>query len=271
MYPIMKRIAFLLLSALALTACKSSNQSETKEINYQNKGHELVAEMVNKVGTYKLLHDRKDVVYTYQYETPDGKKDISTEKYIFAGELSYGLYRQHERTFPEMEGSVEMAYDGKEFWLKNGDTLVTDSAKLDVVRFKRPTNFYWFAMFQKLLNPGLNYEYLGEDKAKGNVYDVVKITFESKNDKPTDIYQIYINKETKLVDHFLFTVVDYNVVEVPFLMELEYEEIDGLLIPTKRRYKKSTWEAEVSDDPWILVNWMDIKFNNGLSPSDFMK
>jgi len=52
-------------------------------------------------------------------------------------------------------------------------------------------------------------------------------------------------------------------------MEVEYEDIDGLMIPTKRRYKRSTWEADVSEGPWIDVNWTDIKFNNGLTPADF--
>ena len=59
--------------------------------------------------------------------------------------------------------------------------------------------------------------------------------------------------------------------ETPLLMEVDYETIDGLMIPTKRRYKRSTWDAEVSEDPWIDVTWTDIKFNNGLTPEDFMK
>lgn len=54
-------------------------------------------------------------------------------------------------------------------------------------------------------------------------------------------------------------------------MQLEYEQIDGMLIPTKRQYKKSTWNAAISDAPWILVTWSDIKFNNGLKKMDFKK
>lgn len=265
----MMKLLVISLLAMGLVSCTTSTEKEETTTLFKNKGHELVVKLSEKVGEYQKLRNKHDVIYTYRYETPDGKVDVSTEKYMFDGELSYGEYRQHERTFPEMEGTVEMAYDGNDYWLKNNGVLITDSAKIDVVKFKRPTNFYWFAMFQKLLNPGVNYEYLGEEKSNDQEYDIVKITFDSKNGNPTDIYQLYINRETMLVDHFLFTVVDYGVVDTPFLMELEYEEIDGLLIPTKRRYKKSTWDAKLTDEPWILVNWTNIKFDNGLTPKDF--
>ena len=82
-------------------------------------------------------------------------------------------------------------------------------------------------MFQKLLDPGLNYEYIGEQNIEGKEYEIVKITFKSNNSKPTDIYQLYINKETSLVDQFLFTVADFGKMEVPNLMRLKHEGIDG--------------------------------------------
>lgn len=238
---------------------------------FKNKGHELVYNLVEKVGSYKKLRSKKDVVYTYTYATPDGKADISTEKYIFNGELSYGAYKQHERTLPNLKGTLEQGYDGKEYWIKLEGEELKDSALIKRVMFTRPTNFYWFAMYQKLLDPGLTYEYLGEKELDSTAFEVVKISFDLNNNKPSDIYQIYINKETGLVDQFLFTVADFGIVEEPFLMQMEYEEIEGLLIPTKRKYKKSTWEAAVTDAPWVDVTWADISFNNGLTTEDFTK
>lgn len=279
----MKTIQLLfILSCFFIISCKNNtkaekettpttNEEETKKDipTFQNKGHELVYNLVQKVGTYNDLLNKKDVVYTYTYETPDGKKDVSTEKYIFDGELSYGKYEQHQRTFADLEGTIEQGFDGKEFWLKHNDTLVNDPERLKRVAFNRPTNFYWFAMFQKLLDPGLTYEYLGEKTLDNKTYEVVKVGF--KSDKPTDIYQVYINKETNLIDQFLFTVADFGVIETPLLMQVTYETVDGIMIPTKRKYKKSTWDANVSEDPWINVNWTNIKFNNNLSPEDFKK
>lgn len=267
------------LVSILVISCKDKPQTdapptvETEETTqtFQNKGHELVYKMVQKVGNYDALAKKKDVVYTYTYQTPDGKADVSTEKYLFDGELSYGAYNKHERTFDDLKGTIEQGYNGSEYWLKHNGELLKDTTRLKRVAFNRPTNFYWFTMFQKLLDPGLNYEYLGEKTVDDKAYDVVKITFTSENDKPTDIYQLYINKDTSMVDQFLFTVADFGAMEIPNLMQLQYEEIDGMLIPTKRLYKKSTWDAEVSEEPWIKVTWTDIKFNNGLSTDDFEK
>ena len=276
------QIAIVILSLFALscndkkksnaeTATSESKTMEKATPTFKNKGHELVYNMVEKVGDYSTLRNKKDVVYTYTYATPDGKADISTEKYIFDGELSYGEYKQHQRTLPELEGTLEQGYDGKEYWLKHNGTLVNDSMALKRVAFSRPTNFYWFSMFQKLLDPGLKYEYLGEKSLDSKNYDVVKLSFESQNDKPTDIYQLYINKESGLVDQFLFTVADFGVIEKPFLMQVEYEKVDDMLMPTKRKYKTSTWDAEVTDKPWIDVTWANIAFNNGLKKEIFTK
>jgi len=267
------QIAIVILG-LFVISCNIKNESKTvteTAPTFQNKGHELVYDMVKKVGDYKTLTNKKDVVYTYRYATPDGKADISTEKYIFDNELSYGEYKQHQRTLPELEGTIEQGYDGKEYWLKHNGELVNDDKALKRVAFSRPTNFYWFAMFQKLLDPGLKYDYLGEKNLESKNYDIVKVSFESKDDKPTDTYQLYIDKESGLVEQFLFTVADFGVIETPFLMQMKYEEVEGILIPNKRKYKKSTWEAEVTDQPWIEVDWTNISFNNGLKKEDFSK
>ena len=251
-------------------ATKIEEKQETIP-TFQNKGHELVYKMVQKVGDYQMLSKHKDVVYTYTYQTPDGKADISSEKYIFDGELSYGEYRQHQRTLADLEGTIEQGYDGTEYWLKHNGEGIEDEASLKRVAFNRPTNFYWFAMLQKLLDPALNYEYIEEKKVGDTMYDIVKVSFVSTEEKPTDIYQVFINKETLLMDQFLFTVADYGVMETPFLMQVKYEKVDDIWIPTKRQYKKSTWDADVDEKPWIHVTWSDIKFNNELSIADFKK
>lgn len=259
---------------LLLISCNNTNPSSSKEDHVQsfdNKGHEFVYKMVKKVGTYQDLQTKKDVSYTYTYTTPDGKQDVSNEKYIFEGELSYGLYRKHERTMSDLEGQIEQGYDGSTYWLKHNGKNIEDSTLLKRVAFNRPTNFYWFAMMQKLLDPGLSYEYIGERKVNDNNYDIVKVTFASNDNTPKDIYQLFINKKTSLVDQFLFTVADFGVIEKPLLMQVLYEEVDGLLLPTKRKYKSSTWDAAVSEDPWINVVWSDIKFNNNLTKEIFSK
>jgi hypothetical protein len=275
----LKPFTILFSFLFLIVSCKNSSNKEVKKvtvhkkntINFQNEGHELVYNMVEKVGDYQKLRSKKDVVYTYTYTTPNGQADISTEKYIFDGELSYGEYKQHQRTLPQLQGTIEQGYDGESYWLKLNGAIVNDTTALKRVMFNRPTNFYWFTMFQKLLDPGLKYEYLGEKEMGNKNFDVVKVSFESKNDKPTDIYQLYINKETGIVDQFLFTVADFGVIEEPLLMQMDYEEVDGFLIPSKRKYKKSTWEAEVTDASWVIVEWSAIRFDTDLKKEEFVK
>ena len=55
------------------------------------------------------------------------------------------------------------------------------------------------------------------------------------------------------------------------VQNFEYENIDGLLIPSKRMYKASNWNADDIEGPWVMVNWTDIKFNNNLTIADFKK
>ncbi|GJM36550.1 MAG: hypothetical protein DHS20C18_55510 [Saprospiraceae bacterium] len=266
----LKNLVLLIIGTLFFS-CQEQPTEETQSapnVEFQNKGHELVYKMTQKVGDYQKLLDKKDVVYTYTYTTPDSKADISIEKYIFDGELSYAAYQQHERTLPEMEGLIEQGYDGHTYWCKHNGKSVEDKEVMNRAIFSRGTNFYWFAMFQKLLDPGLNYEYIKQETVDGHLYDIVKISFNTNEGEASDIYQLYINQKTSLVDQFLFTVDYFNVSE-PFLMKVEYEEVEGVLIPTKRAYTKANWEGETLNENWIQVRWTDIKFNNGLSKKAF--
>jgi len=264
-------LAILLFGLFA--SCQHQDKqvkSVPEEPKFQNMGHELVYKMAQKTGDYNSLLALKDVTYTYTYRTADKKEDISTEKYIFDGELSLGTYSKHERTLPDLEGNMIQSYDGASFYLTNDGKSIKDEAMLKGVAFTRKTNFYWFAMMQKLLDPGIKYEYLGTASISDKNYDIVKVSFDSPADQPKDIYQLYINKKTTLVDQFLFTVVDYNVVENPLLMRVRYDEIDGVLIPTYREYTQSNWDGDILKDEWTQEISENIKFTTGLRKDQFI-
>ena len=163
---------------------------------------------------------------------------------------------------------MQQGYNGKDFWLKMDGQEITDSNAIESVTFTRKTNFYWFAMMQKLLDPGIKYEYLGQNNIAGKLYDIVKITFHTADDVASDTYQLYINPETHLVDQFLFTVVSKNVTD-PILMRVKYENVEGILLTTYRKYTKSDWEANVLKDAWVEEITKDIKFNQNLDRTLF--
>ena len=270
------KLILVIIFSMLLTAC-GNKEAKTKETSksvevqapkFQNKGHELVYKMTQETGSYRDLLNLKDIVFNYTYRTPDQKEDVSIESYIFNGELSHGSYLKHERTLPNLKGKMQQGYNGKDFWLKINGQEITDSSAIESVTFTRKTNFYWFAMMQKLLDAGINYEYLGQDSIEGKLYDIVKITFNTADDVASDTYQLYINPETHLVDQFLFTVMSKNVAD-PILMRVKYEKVGGILLTTYRKYTKSDWEANVLKDVWVEEITKDIKFNQNLDKALF--
>jgi len=270
------KLILVIIFITSLTACgnkegKTKETTKTAEVQmpeFQNKGHELVYKMTQETGSYQDLLNLKDIVFHYTYRTPDQKEDVSIESYIFNGELSHGTYLKHERTLPNLKGKMQQGYNGKDFWVKIDGQEITDSSAIESVTFTRKTNFYWFSMMQKLLDPNINYEYLGQDTIKGKLYDIVKITFNTAGDAASDTYQLYINPETHLVDQFLFTVVSKNVTD-PVLMRVKYENVEGILLPTYRKYTRSDWEANVLKDAWVEEITKDIKFNQNLDKALF--
>lgn len=273
----MRKTIFLGLAVVLFSACQQNTttpiQKETETVgdtpDFQNKGHELVYHSAQKMGSYQELQAQKDVVYTYTYRTPDGKEDVSVEQYIFEGELSKAIYSKHQRTFPEMEGEMVQYYNGKQAWMLMDGKELKDEKAVGRAHFTRKTNFFWFAMMQKVLDPGVVYKYLREEKLDGKTYDVVEMAYDVPAGQVSDVYHLYINRANKMIDQFLFTVVDFGVVEKPLLMKVKLEKMNGLMLPTYRKYAKANWDGAVLNEDWVEEICTDVKFNQQLDRADF--
>ncbi|MFQ5753049.1 MAG: DUF6503 family protein [bacterium] len=232
----------------------------------------LVEKMAAEVGGINKLYSLKDVEYTYTYhDLATDKKDISLERYVFDGELSWAKYEVREKNVvPQMEGEVIQAYNGTESWMTINGALVEEPQLMKLCDFLRKTNYYWFTMMFKLLDPGVQYEYNGTKTVDGIEYDLVKIAFGEGVGDVQDTYVLYINPKTNLVDRFLFTVMDFGMKE-PFLMKVEYEEVAGLKLPAKRKAVQADWEGVPKNDNWVAEISTNIKFNNGFDRSMFDK
>lgn len=230
----------------------------------------LVREVVAAMGGRDALRARRDVEYTYTY-TKEGKSDISTERYLFDGELSWGRYDTHENMAPDIAGPIIQGYDGESTWVTVDGELTDDEALIQSADFLRKTNFYWFAMMFKLLDPGLTYSHEGTWSHGGIDYDLVMVGFEEGVGDVQDQYLLCINPETHMVDRFLFTVMDFGMTD-PLLMTVGYKEVDGVMIPATRRYTPAvSWQNPVPkpDPQWVDEISTDITFNNGFERSLF--
>ena len=230
----------------------------------------LVDQVVAAIGGRDAFYAAKDVSYTYIYHRvgPD-QKDVSEERYVFDGEKSWASYSEMGND-PSMAGkTVVQGYNGKSSWQTVDGTLTSDEGAIKRADFLRKTNYYWFAMMFKLTDPGVTYAYDGTATIEGVTYDKVRMSFEQGVGDAQDIYILYINPYTHMVDQFLFTVMDFGVKD-PLLMKVDYVTVDGLAFPAMRRYTRSDWDASVAADAsWVLEVMSDIKLNNGFKASLF--
>ncbi len=63
---------------------------------------------------------------------------------------------------------------------------------------------YWLLMPYKLLDPGVNLTYDGEEEIDGTVYDKLLLTFEGVGLTPGDRYWAFINRSTGLMDRWAY-------------------------------------------------------------------
>ena len=272
------RLLILLALTFLAAACQNPPQqekainSENKSTTTENPAARLIGEMVAASGGLERYQQLKDVEYTYTYrDVATGKQDISLERYVYEGELSWAKYTEHTQgVFPEQPKEVLQGYDGRSAWVSLNGELLSDPQAIGMARFLRKTNFYWLNMMYKLLDPGTQYEQKADRTVKGIDYKVVEVSFGADVGDAQDTYLLYLNPETKLVDQFLFTVMEFNHAE-PLLMEVKYEKVNGLQWPTYRRYAQSNWEGVlVEDATWTEEISQNLRFDNGFETAMFV-
>ena len=173
---------------------------------YAQDGKQLIAETMDALGGKQNFYNLGSVSYDYEYQDPNtGLHLKGKEAYLFDGELSRSDFSIHTMLAPK-GGQVTEGYDGTNFWVTiDGNTVDTEQAT-GFARFLRKTNYYWFTMFFKLLDDGVNQEFIGTKQVNGQDYNLVKITFGDNVGDASDTYVVYINTKTKLIDQFLFTI-----------------------------------------------------------------
>ncbi len=231
--------------------------------------NQLVADMIETLGGKQAFYSLGNVTYDFSYHDPNTSLILtSKETYVFDGELSLGDFSEHG--FLGANGKVLEGYDGKDAWVKFNGNVSTDEKANGVARFLRKTNYYWFTMFFKLQDEGVNLEHIGTKKVEGRDYDLVRVTFGNAIGDAQDTYVLYINKRTKLVDQFLFTILAFGVTE-PKLMKVHYGTFNGIKIPYDRVYIDSNWDGEIVGKKWVTTFWSNIQFNTKIDKTIFSK
>ncbi len=259
------------------------------QIDSKSGGTPLIKEMVTAMGGLEKYRQLKDVTYTYTYrDMVNGKQDVSIEKYLYDGELSWGKYHIHNKNVAVgKEGPVTEAWNGQEAWTIVEGNFVPAPPALKMVAFARNTSFFWFNMMYKLLDSGTIHKQLPNRTFDGKEYTIVEITYEENIGDAQDRFVLYINPTTKLVEHFLFSNAFFSKKAPPRMMHITFQEVDGLKFPKRQWYEMADWDgnitklkgappAEADLPPKGPPNnsekiYTDIQFNTGIQKSLFDK
>ncbi|WP_394748872.1 hypothetical protein [Spongiimicrobium salis] len=249
----MKKIIFLLL----ITSISTSQAQEAKT---------LINKVVEANGGKKALYNLKDVSYDYIFKVKDNNlADVSKERYIFDGEVSFAEYTKRQVfVLPQMPGKkYTQFFDGKNSISKMDGKIITDEQAVFLGHIFRKTNYYWFTMMFKLSDPGVNHKMLPSRNLDGITYKVVEMSFgDNIGESSKDRYILYINPETYRVDQFLYNATGYGITE-PFITKVRYEKIEGIYLPTYRKYAPADWDGNVLKESWTEEFSKNVKFNNG--------
>ncbi|MEL6668752.1 MAG: hypothetical protein AAFP08_07260 [Bacteroidota bacterium] len=232
----------------------------------------LIDEAIEAMGGMDAYRQLENVSYKYMRMGVEGPRLVSEEIYLYPSEDAYGRYPEarNPNTDTEERGELEQFYvDDAVRVLFNGEPVDNPQA-LESARFSRKTNFYWLNMFFKLRDPGLTYKLLEDRQLYGQNYQAVEVSFEDGIGDVKDIYLVYINPDTKLVDYFLFTVMAADRSE-PIMMQVEYEEVGDIKWPVGRSSLPSNWAGELPEDATWPASVMisDLQINSEIDLSLF--
>jgi len=256
------RQSLLVILTVAVTFANAQDPNPT----------ELLKKMEATMGGWDLLWSQNDVEFQYDYVSGDGQADLSIERYIFEGEHSWAKYTQHDiNAMPGREGEVIQALVNNKAACTLAGKAMTDEQVVGGTDFLRRANYFWFTMFFKLNNPGTIHKYLGSETMDGKNYHKISVAFEGDKTgkEQNDEYILFLNAETMLVDQFFFSLPAMGVNAPVLKMAVEYEEINGLKLPTKRYVYQPGADGKPQPEPFLTQTSSNVKFNNGFKPEDF--
>lgn len=234
----------------------------------------ILAAVAYEQGGWNDLYDKRDVQYAYSYKMGDGTEDISTERYIFDSEASYGMYTKNEvNAMPGTKGEVAQYYDGEKAVVMIDGKVVDDPEVTGGANFLRRANHFWFVMPYKLSDKGNIVKSLGQEQYNGVTYDKVEVTYDPAvtGKEQNDTYILYINPDTKMIDRFFFSLPAMGINVPAIAANYSYENIDGQMVATERTYFMPDADGNYSETPSIEQTLTDVKFNNGFTDENITK
>lgn len=228
-------ILFFLICSLACkeekqiskgTVKESTVQNETKVSPEAKKGTELLEKCIDAHGGM----DRWNSFAALAYDLDD------------KGKMVYQITQLKDRRAYLRSKEYEVGFDGKVAWAVPNAKKVSGAS----AAFYYNLDFYFIGIPFLLKDKGVNTIYAGKVDVDGKPYESLKITFKSNVGlTPKDIYYMYIDPESFML-HILTYSISYfdseNAKINSAKVYSDYEEVQGLLMPTKM--ENFEWDAD---------------------------
>ncbi|MCY3554187.1 MAG: hypothetical protein OXH56_02585 [Gemmatimonadetes bacterium] len=168
--------------------------------------------------TADTVPDRAQVIADEVMEAMGGRDNWDATRYI---RFSFFGFRTHY--WDKHDGRYRVSWTDRESGQSHvilmnlntgeGSAFVDGSEVTDVEERERSlerargawiNDTYWLLMPYKLRDPGVDLAYDGEEVVDGTVYDKLHLSFNEVGNTPGDEYWAYINRETRLMDKWVY-------------------------------------------------------------------
>jgi hypothetical protein len=121
---------------------------------------------------------------------------------------------------------------------KNGQEVADPKDLLTFGHRRFINDVYWLLMGYKTFDPGVTREYAGERSECGATYDVVRLSFREVGLTPDDVYWMWVNRDTGLIDQWHMKLTGSKPEDEPSVVIFrDYRRFGGLLLSTRREMK----------------------------------
>ena len=188
----------------------------------------------------------RHIAFTFNVER-EGKNVAS---YAQRWDRFTGDYRVSGKNRDGDDVVVEMNINTKQgkAW-KNGQE-VADPKDLLTFGYRRFINdTFWLLMGYKAFDPGVHREYTGEKTdACGHTWDVVRFSFDNVGLTPGDVYWMWVNRDTGLVDQWHMKLEGSKPEDEASIVDFkDYRRFGGLLISTRREIRGKGQAIKLDD------------------------
>ena len=251
----------ILFSIIFLTFCLTVNAQKMDA-----KSKVLLEKLSTLNGNYDSLIALNDVQFTYN-KVIHGNTRTSQEKLIFKGEHSLSTYKGE---YKQQQGIVKRSSVNGKGTMSIDDEMLMDEKSKKVAVYANSITFYWFTMMYKLSDPSTVSTYMGQERVDSIVYDKVKLVFDYSQleKKSHDEYLLYFNPKTHLVDLFMYSATNGDVIKNPKAkVFVTYKVVQGIHVPVIRKHFKPNDKGEWGI--YGVFTFLDVVFDNGFEIEDF--